>query len=88
MAKLDAKSIIDYIGNAPKKTPVKVFIKGDLAQIDFPKEIENFTEAHSGVIFGDWKDIEPFLKKIIKLRPTILKMMHEIQQFLYWTSKS
>lgn len=63
MAKLDAKSIIDYIGNAPKKTPVKVFIKGDLAQIDFPKEIENFTEAHSGVIFGDWKDIEPFLKE-------------------------
>lgn len=63
MAKLDAKSIIDYIGNAPKKTPVKVFIKGDLAQIDFPKEIENFTEAHSGAIFGDWKDIEPFLKE-------------------------
>lgn len=63
MAKLNAKSIIDYIGNAPKKTPVKVFIKGDLTQIDFPPEIENFTEAHSGVIFGDWKDIEPFLKK-------------------------
>ena len=39
MAKLDAKSIIDYIGNAPKKTPVKVFIKGDLAQIDFPKKL-------------------------------------------------
>ncbi len=29
MAKLDAKSIIDYIGNEPKKTPVKDFIKGD-----------------------------------------------------------
>ena len=62
MAKLDAKSIIEYIGNAPKKTPVKVFIKGDLTKITFPKEIENFTEKHSGVIFGDWKDVEPFLK--------------------------
>src|SRR5699024_2450205 len=63
MAKLDAKSIIDYIGNAPKKTPVKVFIKGDLAQIVSPKDIDNFTEAHCGVIFGDWKDIERFLKE-------------------------
>lgn len=63
MAKLDAKSIIDYIGNAPKKTPVKVFIKGKLDQLNFPAEIENYTEAHSGVIFGDWQDVEPFLKK-------------------------
>lgn len=61
MAELDAKSIIEYIGNAPKKTPVKVFIKGKLNQVDFPETIENFTEQHSGVIFGDWKDVEPFL---------------------------
>ena len=32
MTNLDAKSIIEYIGNAPKKTPVKVFIKGNLDQ--------------------------------------------------------
>lgn len=63
MAELDAKSIINYIGNAPKKTPVKVFIKGELDQLQFPAEIENFTEEHSGVIFGDWKDVEPFLKE-------------------------
>ncbi|NRO15801.1 2,3,4,5-tetrahydropyridine-2,6-dicarboxylate N-acetyltransferase [Lactobacillus helveticus] len=63
MTKLDAKSIINYIGNAPKKTPVKVFIKGQLDQIDFPEEIENFNETHSGVIFGDWKYVEPFLKE-------------------------
>lgn len=63
MTKLDAKSIINYIGNAPKKTPVKVFIKGRLDQIKFPEGIDNFTEVHSGVIFGDWKDVEPFLKE-------------------------
>lgn len=62
MAKLDAQSIINYIGNAPKKTPVKVFIKGDLTKIDFPAEIENYTENNSGVIFGDWKVVKDFLK--------------------------
>ena len=63
MAELDAKSIIEYIGNAPKKTPVKVFIKGEIDRLDFPEEIENFTEKDFGVIFGDWKDVEPFLKE-------------------------
>lgn len=61
MTKLDAKSIINYIANASKKTPVKIFIKGKLDQIKFPASIKNFTETHSGVIFGDWKDVEPFL---------------------------
>lgn len=61
MTKLDAKSIINYIANSSKKTPVKIFIKGKLDQIKFPAGIKNFTEAHSGVIFGDWKDVEPFL---------------------------
>ncbi len=27
MAELDAQAIINYIGNAPKKTPVKVYLK-------------------------------------------------------------
>lgn len=63
MTKLDAQSIINYIGNAPKKTPVKVFIKGDLTKVDFPEEIENYTGTQSGVIFGDWADVEPFLKQ-------------------------
>lgn len=62
MAQLNAEEIINYIGNAPKKTPVKVFVKGELDKVDFPSEIQNFTEAKSGVIFGDWQDIEPFLK--------------------------
>lgn len=39
MTKLDAKSIIEYIGNAPKKTPVKVFIKGEIDQLDFLKKL-------------------------------------------------
>ena len=54
MSKLDAQSIINYIGNAPKKTPVKVYLKGELENIDFPEEIQDFVNAKSGVIFGDW----------------------------------
>lgn len=83
MTNLDAKSIIEYIGNAPKKTPVKVFIKGNLDQLNFPNTIENFTEQHSGIIFGDWKDVEPFLMIIRKRLSNIeLKMMLEILLYL------
>ena len=52
MAELDAQAIINYIGNAPKKTPVKVYLRGDLAGLEFPDDIQHFSEAHSGVIFG------------------------------------
>lgn len=63
MAELNAEEIIQYIGNARKKTPVKVFIKGELNKLNFPETIQNFTEEHFGVIFGDWDDVEPFLKE-------------------------
>lgn len=42
MAQLDAQSIINYIGNAPKKTPVKVFVKGDLAAVDVRNQFKAF----------------------------------------------
>ena len=59
MAKLDAHEIIKIIAQAKKKTPVKVYIKGDLSQIKFPKNIESYVETKSGVLFGDWlEDME------------------------------
>ena len=42
MAELDAQAIINYIGNAPKKTPVKVYLKGNLSEINFPEEVQSF----------------------------------------------
>ncbi len=60
MAKLDAQAIIDYIGNSEKKTPVKVYVRGDLGKLSFPTSIRPFVEKQSGVIFGDWKDVKPF----------------------------
>lgn len=61
MAKLDAQAIIDYIGNSTKKTPVKVYVRGNLKGLTFPANIRPFVEDHSGVIFGDWRDVKPFL---------------------------
>lgn len=61
MTKLDAQSIINYIGNASKKTPVKVYLKGQLSEIKFPEDIQTFVEDHSGVIFGDWKMVKTVL---------------------------
>ncbi|HIW69936.1 MAG TPA: 2,3,4,5-tetrahydropyridine-2,6-dicarboxylate N-acetyltransferase [Candidatus Limosilactobacillus merdipullorum] len=62
MSEMDAQSIINFIANAKKTTPVKAFIKGDLAGLTFPKEIDAFVEEHSGVLFGDWAVVEPFLR--------------------------
>lgn len=62
MAELDAQSIINYISNAPKKTPVKVYVKGDLANLKLPADVQSFIEERTGVLFGDWSVIAPFLK--------------------------
>lgn len=62
MAKLDAQAIIDFIGNADKKTPVKVYIKGELDKVTVPTSIKAYVETKTGVLFGDWADIKPFLK--------------------------
>ncbi|GAK47988.1 2,3,4,5-tetrahydropyridine-2,6-dicarboxylateN-succinyltransferase [Secundilactobacillus oryzae JCM 18671] len=61
MTKLDAQVIIDFIGNAEKKTPVKVTIKGELADLVVPETIKAFIETKTGVLFGDWQDVNPFL---------------------------
>lgn len=61
MAQLDAQEIIDFIGNAPKKTPVKVYLKGQLGELKVPATVKAFFETTTGVVFGDWADVEPFL---------------------------
>ncbi|USS88986.1 2,3,4,5-tetrahydropyridine-2,6-dicarboxylate N-acetyltransferase [Fructilactobacillus cliffordii] len=61
MTEMNAQEIIQFIGNAEKKTNVKVYLKGDLAAIDFPASLRAFVNDQTGVIFGDWKDVKPFL---------------------------
>ncbi|QZN93725.1 2,3,4,5-tetrahydropyridine-2,6-dicarboxylate N-acetyltransferase [Limosilactobacillus panis] len=63
MAKLDAQAIINYIGNAPKKTPVKVILKGDIDGLTFPESLQVFPEKQTATLFGDWADVKPFLEE-------------------------
>ncbi|WP_251546783.1 2,3,4,5-tetrahydropyridine-2,6-dicarboxylate N-acetyltransferase [Limosilactobacillus caecicola] len=62
MAQLDAQSIINYIGNAPKKTPVKVYLRGDnLSNLQFPEGTDPYVEEKTATVFGDWEVLKPFL---------------------------
>ncbi|WP_017727112.1 2,3,4,5-tetrahydropyridine-2,6-dicarboxylate N-acetyltransferase [Halalkalibacterium ligniniphilum] len=62
MKMMDANEIIQFISNSEKSTPVKVHIKGDLEGIDFGANTKTFITGNTGVIFGEWKDIDAALK--------------------------
>ncbi|WP_368503920.1 2,3,4,5-tetrahydropyridine-2,6-dicarboxylate N-acetyltransferase [Alkalihalophilus sp. As8PL] len=62
MKMMDANEIIQFISNSQKKTPVKVHIKGDLEGIDFGANTKSFLTGNTGVLFGEWEEIEPALK--------------------------
>lgn len=57
-----AEEIIRYISESKKRTPVKVYIKGQLESIQFPEDIQSFISGPAGVLFGEWSLIEPFLQ--------------------------
>lgn len=58
MKMMDANEIISFIQNSTKMTPVKVYIKGDLEGIDFGAGSKTFITGQSGVVFGEWKNIQ------------------------------
>ncbi len=60
---MNANEIIEFIAKSEKKTPVKVYLKGKLDQLNFPESIKNFTTDEVGTIFGEWSVIEPFLEE-------------------------
>ncbi|MBP2099170.1 2,3,4,5-tetrahydropyridine-2,6-dicarboxylate N-acetyltransferase [Enterococcus rivorum] len=59
---MNANEIINYIGNAQKKTPVKVTLKGRLKEVVFPETIRAFTNCKTGTLFGEWADVKDFLE--------------------------
>ncbi|MFC4735447.1 2,3,4,5-tetrahydropyridine-2,6-dicarboxylate N-acetyltransferase [Bacillus daqingensis] len=63
MKQMDANEIIQYISDAEKSTPVKVHIKGDLDGIDFGNNTKSFLTNGTGVLFGEWAEIQEVLKK-------------------------
>ena len=56
---MTAQEIIAYIGNAEKKTPVKVYVN-EKQPIDYGSATV-FGEGRSKVVFGEWKDLSPIL---------------------------
>ncbi|WP_010631075.1 2,3,4,5-tetrahydropyridine-2,6-dicarboxylate N-acetyltransferase [Sporolactobacillus vineae] len=63
MEQMDAHEIISFLQNSRKKTPVKVYIKGELDAVDFGKEAHVFINGSSGVVFGDWSNLEPVIRE-------------------------
>lgn len=60
---MDANQIIDFISNAKKSTPVKVYVKGSkLDAIEYPENVKDFIQGDTGVLFGEWKDIEKIIE--------------------------
>ncbi|ATO48196.1 MULTISPECIES: 2,3,4,5-tetrahydropyridine-2,6-dicarboxylate N-acetyltransferase [Brevibacillus] len=62
MNMMDAHEIISFIQKSEKKTPVKVHVKGNLEGIDFGKNTKTFITGNVGVLFGEWKDVQPVLE--------------------------
>jgi tetrahydrodipicolinate N-acetyltransferase len=63
MKLMDANEIIAFIANSTKKTPVKVYIKGQLDKLTFPESVQNFISQNSGVLFGEWDDVKVILEE-------------------------
>ncbi|HOO75399.1 MAG: 2,3,4,5-tetrahydropyridine-2,6-dicarboxylate N-acetyltransferase [Thermotogae bacterium] len=56
---MDSYEIIDFIANSEKKTPVKIFIKGNFTDTTF-KNFEYYGNLNSGILFTDYKSFTDF----------------------------
>ena len=66
--KMSAQEIIAFIGNAEKKTNVKVTFEGELATA----VTESVTKL-GNVLFGDWKEIEPLLANLTENKDYVVE---------------
>ncbi|WP_421384340.1 2,3,4,5-tetrahydropyridine-2,6-dicarboxylate N-acetyltransferase [Bacillus salacetis] len=62
MKQMDANEIISFIQNSTKSTPVKVYVKGNLSDINFGENAKSFINGGSGVVFGEWAEISQALE--------------------------
>lgn len=63
MEMMNAQEIISFIANSKKSTPVKVYIKGTLEGINFGSDAKTFLNGNSGVVFGDWNELQTVLEQ-------------------------
>ncbi|TDY50148.1 2,3,4,5-tetrahydropyridine-2,6-dicarboxylate N-acetyltransferase [Alicyclobacillus sacchari] len=57
-----AEEIIRFIAESKKKTPVKVYLRGKLDEIQFPASVRPFVDDKTGVVFGEWNEISALLE--------------------------
>ena len=58
---MDAQEIINFIATAPKKTPVKVYVRERAgADLDYG-DARVFGEPAGRIVFGDWSELESLL---------------------------
>lgn len=60
MKEFTAQEIINYISEAEKVTPVKVYVNGDFSNVKFPETLKVFGSEQSKTIFADLADWEKF----------------------------
>jgi len=60
---MDAEEIIEFISRSRKRTPVKVYLKGELEGLEFGDGIRAFLSGRAGVLFGEWDDVAPWLRE-------------------------
>ncbi|MFD1735626.1 2,3,4,5-tetrahydropyridine-2,6-dicarboxylate N-acetyltransferase [Bacillus salitolerans] len=61
MKMMDANEIISFIQKSEKKTPVKVYVKGNLSDIEWGSNTKTFFNGNTGVVFGEWTEIQSVL---------------------------
>lgn len=59
---MEAREIIEFIGNSEKKTPVKIYIR-EKNSIDYSKVDCKVFGSEDKIVFGDWKELQPFLEE-------------------------
>lgn len=60
---LSAQEIIQYISDAKKSTPLKVYANGNFEGVTFPESFKVFGSEHSKVIFCEADDWKPFYEE-------------------------
>lgn len=58
---MDSYEIINRIANSKKKTPVKVYLSGNLTDLVIPKECEIIGDEKFAVFFGELDDFNKFI---------------------------
>lgn len=58
---MKTEDIINLISTSKKKTPVEVFLKGDIGKMKF-ENVEFFGDEKFGIIFGEYADVMRILK--------------------------